>query len=384
MVVEYLRPSYNFNGQFHMYPLLMTACFDLLTKYGNRSILFKPASTGSIASILGLEFVFCMLVIRYLSFTDIDWFTYIAQAEQILAGERDYSKVAGPSGPLVYPAGHVYSILLLVSAFGRDVFIQQHVFTGIYIFSLWLIFLIYKRCKFPLWTLIACCLSRRLHSIYLLRMFNDCLCTLFVLGALLLFVSRKWRSACIIYSIGVSIKMNALLFAPGIFFVLSKELGFYRSCRTILVYCGLPQLFIGAPFLLKFPLQYISGAFDLSRVFIYEWTVNWRFLPESVFVSKSFGLILLGFTICYWGILYVKVWKYLDVKRAENIFFVLCTSNFLGIVFSRTLHFQFLSWYWMTVPGLLFCIRHCSVIKSKMGHLLFSGLIMLTIEIVEC
>jgi len=41
-------------------------------------------------------------------------------------------------------------------------------------------------------------------------------------------------------------------------------------------------------------VSYIIGAFDLSRVFLYEWTVNWRFLPEEIFVDRTFHLALLG------------------------------------------------------------------------------------------
>ena len=40
---------------------------------------------------------------------------------------------------------------------------------------------------------------------------------------------------------------------------------------------------LAAPFLAVAPASYVSKAFELSRVFLYRWTVNLRFLPEAVF-----------------------------------------------------------------------------------------------------
>ena len=44
----------------------------------------------------------------------------------------------------------------------------------------------------------------------------------------------------------------------------------------------------------------------------------------------------------------------LKQPTAEHIVTVLFTSNFVGVVFSRTLHYQFYSWYFHTLPHLLF------------------------------
>lgn len=55
------------------------------------------------------------------------------------------------------------------------------------------------------------------------------------------------------------------------------------------------QLFIALPFI-STPQNfstYLSGAFDLSRVFLYKWTVNWRFLTEERFLSPQFSKSLL-------------------------------------------------------------------------------------------
>lgn len=98
---------------------------------------------------------------------------------------------------------------------------------------------------------------------------------------------------CILFSsIAVSVKMNILLFAPGLLVVLILFLGWQGTLVQIVI-CALVQVVVGAPFLLNNPVSYINGAFNFGRVFLYQWTVNWRMLPEWLFLHKAFHLVLL-------------------------------------------------------------------------------------------
>ena len=54
------------------------------------------------------------------------------------------------------------------------------------------------------------------------------------------------------------------------------------------------QLLLGGPFLLASPTSYISRAFDFGRQFLYEWTVNWRCLPEWLFLHRGLHMALLA------------------------------------------------------------------------------------------
>jgi alpha-1,3-mannosyltransferase len=86
--------------------------------------------------------------------------------------------------------------------------------------------------------------------------------------------------------------MNILLYVPGLLVILLKTLGLFES----LIHLGIIvviQVWLGLPFILPYPRAYFANAFDLSRQFLYKWTVNWRFVPEDVFLSKRFALILL-------------------------------------------------------------------------------------------
>ena len=53
------------------------------------------------------EFVLSMLIVRFISYTEIDWKAYMDEVGGFLDGERDYLNLRGDTGPLVYPAGFV-------------------------------------------------------------------------------------------------------------------------------------------------------------------------------------------------------------------------------------------------------------------------------------
>lgn len=80
------------------------------------------------------------------------------------------------------------------------------------------------------------------------------------------------------------------------------------------------QAILASPFLSEDPRNYLKGAFDLGRVFLYKWTVNWRFVDEETFLSSTFALsllvghisVLVVFGLFKWCELDGGVWKVLD------------------------------------------------------------------------
>jgi alpha-1,3-mannosyltransferase len=129
------------------------------------------------------------------------------------------------------------------------------------------------------------------------------------------------------------------------------------------------QRLIAWPFLKENSASYISKAFEFGRVFDYKWTVNWRMLDEETFASKAFAnllltghtLLLLGFLCTKWcrkeegGVIGVfrRGWSGKTPVTADDIIFTMFSCNLIGIVFSRSLHYQFYSWYFHTLPYLV-------------------------------
>lgn len=87
--------------------------------------------------------------------------------------------------------------------------------------------------------------------------------------------------------------MSALLYLPGILVVLFKRNGLLGTARHMLLLV-LTQAAIGFPFLSQYPRPYVKSAFEFTRVFLYKWTVNWRFVSEETFLSSAWarGLLL--------------------------------------------------------------------------------------------
>lgn len=109
-------------------------------------------------------------------------------------------------------------------------------------------------------------------------------------------------------------------------------------------------------------------------MFAYKWTVNWRMLPEHVFLAPGFAKVmlalhlgaLLAFAHHRWlrprGGTWAAVHGFYATERRvqltpELILRIVFTGNFVGIVFARSLHYQFYAWYFHSLPFLLWQAR---------------------------
>lgn len=71
------------------------------------------------------------------------------QVTQVLSGERDYTQIQGDTGPLVYPAAHVwiYSVLYIFTDGGKNIAFAQWIFAILYIGTLVLVMSCYTAAK---------------------------------------------------------------------------------------------------------------------------------------------------------------------------------------------------------------------------------------------
>jgi alpha-1,3-mannosyltransferase len=68
-------------------------------------------------------------------------------------------------------------------------------------------------------------LSKRMHSIFVLRLFNDCFAVFFFFVAIYCYQKRWWVVGSTIYSIGLGVKMSLLLALPSVGIVLLQAIG---------------------------------------------------------------------------------------------------------------------------------------------------------------
>jgi alpha-1,3-mannosyltransferase len=290
-----------------------------------------------------------------------------------------------------------------------DLALLQIIFVGLYLCTFAVVAAIYRKAaprSFHPILLAWLCLSKRIHSIFCLRLFNDGPTMLLLYVAILLFLHRRWTFGCIFFSLAFSIKMNIILFAPALGVILLLELGFWGTVGYI-VMCGLIQIALAAPFLAVDPMAYVQAAFNVTRVFKRYWSVNFKWVPctqlpveqetllvdcEGPFSSAWFGMLmkvlfvstLLIFANCRWcawekgggkkgkGLIMLlkDVLTQRDTNKAgsavlsaQQMVLMFFTSNVLGIIFARSLHFQFYIWYFHTLPFLLWSTPYPALVN---------------------
>lgn len=343
--------------------------------------VFNLCALIPLVNILSFEVACLTNRLSCLTDTEIDWIAYMQEVEGYEQGERDYTQLKGDTGPLVYPAGFVHLFSWLKAVTDGNIQPAQVIFALLYLATQLVVMAIYINTKsFPPLGLVLLCLSRRLHSIFVLRLFNDCWAMLFAYIGVWLLQRHHVSGAIFVFSVAVSIKMNVLLFAPGVLAVAIKTSDVYSTLRGV-VSGILFQVAVALPFIREYPVSYITRAFEFSRVFMYKWTVNWKFIPEEWFLSKQFSIFLLllhvrllwAFVQSSWFVEEGGPWNALcrffsgsnkkhtkDPKKAisivstnDAIASIVFVSNFLGILCARSLHYQFYSWYFHTIPFLL-------------------------------
>ncbi|XP_075483524.1 dol-P-Man:Man(5)GlcNAc(2)-PP-Dol alpha-1,3-mannosyltransferase [Primulina tabacum] len=339
--------------------------------------------------LLITDAILVFLIITYVPYTKIDWDAYMSQVSGFLGGERDYGKLEGDTGPLVYPAGFLYVYSAISFLTGGEVYPAQILFGFLYVVNLGLVLFIYLKTNvLPWWALCLISLSKRVHSIFVLRLFNDCFATTLLHTALVSFICQKWHLGLIIFSGAVSVKMNVLLYAPPLLVLLLKAMDIF-GVVSALSGAALVQILLGLPFILSYPVAYISKAFNLGRIFIHFWSVNFKFVPEPIFVSRGFALFLLAAHLILLAVFAQYRWcrhegglsslihsRLVQLKlrtaylssfslqqfnncstvmalKTEHIVTTMFVGNFIGIVCSRSLHYQFYSWYFYSLPYLL-------------------------------
>ena len=222
-------------------------------------------------------------------------------------------------------------------------------------------------------------LSKRLHSIFVIRLFNDCFAVLFLWVAIYTFQRRIWTLGSLVYSLGLGIKMSLLLALPAIGVMLFLVKGVRASLKQLWLMAQL-QVVLAFPFLAENWLGYLSRAFELSRQFLFKWTVNWRFVGEERFLSKDFSVSLLVGHISALALFATTRWlrpaekpitelignalkweeplekmqQAVSIRVSPNyILTTILTANAIGMLFARSLHYQFYAYIAWATPFLL-------------------------------
>jgi alpha-1,3-mannosyltransferase len=224
--------------------------------------------------------------------------------------------------------------------------------------------------------------SKRLHSIFVLRCFNDCFAALFLWLAILCFQRKFWTIGVLAYSWGLGTKMSLLLVLPAVAVILFQGRGVSGSLTLVMIMLQ-HQIAIANPFLKENWKGYLSRAFELSRQFFFKWTVNWRFVGEDMFLSRSFALTLLVLHALVLAAFMHQKWLRPALSRKplsalvgpilqfsspfgsrdetlvasaikpQYVMTTVLSANVIGLLFARSLHYQFYAYLAWATPYLL-------------------------------
>ncbi|KAI9601679.1 hypothetical protein H4Q26_001512 [Puccinia striiformis f. sp. tritici PST-130] len=112
---------------------------------------------------------------------------------------------------------------------------------------------IYKHCQsLPTYAILSLVLSKRLHSIYVLRLFNDGVAMMGLYVSIWCLITRRWNWSALCFSLALSIKMNILLFFPAFGFIYFQSVGLLKTINLMLIIV-LVQAWLAIPFLLEYP-----------------------------------------------------------------------------------------------------------------------------------
>lgn len=189
-----------------------------------------------------------------------------------------------------------------------------------------------------------------------------------------------WSLGALAYTWGLGIKMSLLLVLPAVGAVLLHARGFSGALSLAWLMAQV-QVVIALPFAATNTNGYLARAFELSRQFKFEWTVNWRMMGEETFLSRGFALALLGLHAAVLLLFLATRWmrpagrsllqmlpswlrfssaltpdEELRVSRRvtpEFVMTAILSANVVGLLFARSLHYQFYAYLAWSTPFLL-------------------------------
>ena len=225
---------------------------------------------------------------------DTEWETYMAHGAAFLRGERDYAVLRGDAARAVGPAGYVYLCAALhrLAAGGAYIVRAQWVWAALYSATQALALALLARTRIaPPWAALVLAASRQLHRLYVLRLGDDCWATLLVHGALLLLAHDRWAAGTALYCAAAGVSLSVLHYLPGLVCLLVQRRGLARAAACLAAACA-AQLAAAAPFLAAQPAHYLAAVFDVARRLPHVLSVNWRFVPPSLVLSRGFAAAL--------------------------------------------------------------------------------------------
>ena len=320
-------------------------------------------------------------------FRDVDFTSYTEQSAQYLEGERDLSKILGKNGPWLYPALHIYLFALVYKLVGVSENIKYaqifmllvHVVTCIFTVKIYSA-AFGKKSKYK-WLAAICWLGTKVIVNSVRIWYAESINVMFIYIGIYMFQKQSSLLGSLFISIAMGFKMSVLLYVPGVYYLVSKSHNIFIGTFCIIVILLMQEAW-ALPFTANYGNEYRANAFKFDRNFSINGSINYHWLLYSPwFHSKLFKRSLLVCHLCFLLFVLFRRWlplldkqqrfkissilkhlglcppnPWMKFKPQEQYFVaeVLFIWNFIGWAWSRTLHQQFLVWYWFSIPLIMY------------------------------
>ena len=291
------------------------------------------------------------------------------------------------NGPCFYPALHIYFFSFIYTIGGIETYPKycQLIMMLLHIFIVILAVKIYASSfgqkSWYTWSITIWLLNTKLMSNQVRSWYAESLNILWVYLAIFCMQKSYNFMGVIWIAIGMAFKMNVLLFIPAVYYITSKSEGII--CGTFyMIFILSIQILVAYPFMIDYAEEYLTTTFKFDRKFSVNSSINYNWILFSPFFHSTYFTtpllvfhvgLLLYFLFVKWlpmcdmnnqfsfisifkklKLWPLKCWPNFEPENAYHIAEVFFTWNFIGVACSRTIHQQFLIWYWFSIPFLMY------------------------------
>lgn len=331
--------------------------------------------------VMIVELVKVLLSLVTGTYQDDDFYSYLEQAEFIKDGIMDYSKITGRSGPIAYPALSSYLHVFMLNKYltndmqyympARIICSVSHLITMYFLVKIYQ--LAFKDKPGYANLVLVLCFSFISIQASADKIFNDTYTTMFCVIAIFLYQRHQHVLGTLTMSIALGVKMNPIMHIPAIYLITSRSRGIIVGTLHIVAIIGLQYVyaypFIDTPE--KFE-SYVDRAFNIGRTYGHGHNFHWRFLLPVIMATFVFNFtllliqagLLLYFLLNKWmkfrdSFRELSIWPLRILPKFQKqepfyvaeVFFV---CNFIGMVCSRGVFFQYVIWFWFSYPFMLY------------------------------
>lgn len=329
-------------------------------------------------NVMTIELIKTLLVLILSTYQDDDYYSYIEQAQTMRDTTLNYELISGRSGPVAYPALSSYLHYLFlnknITDDGQYYYPPRVICSLAHLATMFFIVKIYQLAFKHKPEMVNIAL---LHSFSFIavqafseKIFNDVYVVLFTVIAIYLFQKQQVFLACISVSLALGFKANAMIYFPAVLFLASKARGVWIGCIYVAMIFAL-QIVYAYPFLEEYGHEYLSRSYNFGRCYGHGHNFFWKFLHPVIIGTEAFNFTLLAIQLGL--LLYFLFGRWISFKESFRLMgvwplklfpkyapqdpyyvaevFFLC--NFIGMVCARGVFFQYMLWFWFSLPFLL-------------------------------